>query len=206
MTSTDSTVVALKPSAHKSPSQIHWQQRRHALDRFLAGVERQAFHRARMAVGNVDDALEIVQEAMLKLTRSYSEKPEAQWPLLFQRVLQNSITDFHRRKSVRSRVLSWVSFRQDDPDEELPLQEMELPDPAGRSPLENLLANIATQELQKALEALPLQQQQVFLLRHWDGFSTAEAAYALSCSEGTIKTQLSRALNRLRRTLKEVAP
>lgn len=204
MTTGDSTVVALKPTGQGPPPETQWQQRRQALDRFLTGVERQAFHRARLAVGNVDDALEIVQEAMLKLTRSYSDKPQGQWPLLFQRVLQNSITDFHRRKSVRSRVLSWVRFRHEDPEEET--EEMDLPDPAGRTPLEQLLSRIATEELQKALEALPLRQQQVFLLRFWDGYSTAEAAYAMSCGEGSVKTQLSRALNRLRDVLEDVAP
>lgn len=180
-------------------------QRRAALNEFLAGVERRAFRKARLAVGNDDDALELVQEAMLKLTRSYSEAPEADWPLIFQRILQNAITDFHRRRNVRSRVLSWVRFRRDG-DESEDDMEVEFPDPAGRSPLDQLLSRIATEQLLRALEALPVRQQQAFVLRFWDGLGTTETAYAMSCTEGSVKTHLSRALGSLRETLEEFAP
>ncbi|MDX1587442.1 MAG: RNA polymerase sigma factor [Oleiphilaceae bacterium] len=202
MTQRDSTVVSLdkaRQTPPPPPPERLGEERRRALDRFLATVERQAFQRARMAVGNVEDALEVVQEAMLKLSRRYSDKPEEEWPLLFQRVLQNCITDFHRRRNVRSRVLSWIRLGPDEPQEAE--EEMQVADPSGRSPLENLLSGIATEKLLGALEQLPVKQQQAFLLRHWDGYSTTEAAYALSCSEGSVKTHLSRALKSLRHTL-----
>lgn len=176
---------------------------RPALERFLAGIERRAFRQAQLAVGNVDDALELVQEAMLQLVQHYGDKPEAEWPLLFQRVLQNRINDFHRRQSVRRRVLSWLRPANEDDDEDALAQ---LPDPAGRTPLETLLAQVATERLLAALAALPLRQQQAFLLRVWDGFDTAETAFAMECSEGSVKTHFSRALQRLRELLEDYAP
>lgn len=201
MTTPQATVTEIRPDAARNGSEA----RREALNQFLAGVERRAFRKVRLAVGNDDDALELVQDAMLKLTRSYSDQPEAEWPLIFQRILQNVITDFHRRQNVRSRVLSWVRFRRDE-DESEDDMEVDFPDPAGRSPLENLLSRIATEQLLQALERLPVRQQQAFVLRFWDGLDTAETAYAMSCTEGSVKTHLSRALGSLRETLEEFAP
>lgn len=184
------------------------QGRQAALERFLAEVERRAFRQAQLAVGNVDDALELVQEAMLRLVQAYAERPEAEWPLLFQRVLQNRIADHYRRSSVRRRVFAWWrGDRHDDDDDESSADAVaELADPHGRTPLETLLARSATDQLLEALATLPLRQRQAFLLRVWDGFDTAQAAYAMECSEGSVKTHLSRALQRLRGALEEYAP
>lgn len=203
MTAPETTVTALRPGKEGGEAGIA--QQRAALDRFLAGVERQAFRKARLAVSNDEDALELVQDAMLKLTQSYGSRGEEEWPLLFQRILQNAITDFHRRQNVRGRILSWVKFRRDE-DEEDDDMEVTFPDPAGRSPLETLMSRVATEQLLQELERLPVRQQQAFLLRFWDGLSTADAAYAMSCTEGSVKTHLSRALGSLRERLEEFAP
>ena len=69
---------------------------------FLAEVERRAFKQAMFAVRDEDAALDIVQDAMLKLTEKYAEKPAAELPMLFQRILQNTIHDHFRRQKVRS--------------------------------------------------------------------------------------------------------
>ncbi len=203
MTAPETTVTAFRAGEAEAGGSTGHQ--RAALERFLAGVERQAFRKARLAVSNDDDALELVQDAMLKLAQGYAGRNETEWPLLFQRILQNAITDFHRRQNVRSRVLTWVRFRRDE-DEEDDNMEVTFPDPAGRSPLETLLSRVATEQLLQELERLPVRQQQAFLLRFWDGLSTADTAYAMSCSEGSVKTHLSRALGSLRETLEEYVP
>lgn len=59
---------------------------------------------ARAAVKNSDDSLDIVQDAMFTLARKYAHKPETQWRPLFHRILQNRITDWHRRNLVRKRL------------------------------------------------------------------------------------------------------
>lgn len=176
--------------------------RRTPLERFLAASERRAFRQAQLAVGNVDDALELVQEAMLRLVQGYAERPQAEWPLLFARILQTRITDFHRRQGVRRRVLTWLR-RTDDEEDDGEDAVAELPDPAGRTPLEVLLARVATERLLEALGGLPLRQRQAVLLRLWDGFDTQQTAFAMECSEGSVKTHLSRGLNRLREALED---
>lgn len=204
MSARDAAVVNLDNARAVRRSAQH-REHEEALNRFLAENERRAYQRTRLAVGNTEDALDIVQDAMLKLTRQYRDKQPGEWPLLFQRVLQSTITDFYRRQSVRQRVLSWVRLRPEHEDED-DGPEPDHPDPGGRTPLEELMTRVATEQLLATLEQLPVRQQQVFILRMWDGYSTAEAAYAMSCGEGSVKTHLSRALRTLRDQLEEHAP
>jgi RNA polymerase sigma-70 factor (ECF subfamily) len=172
---------------------------RAALDRFLRDVERRALRMAELSCGSREDALELVQEAMLGFVRSYRAKPAEEWPLLFWRVLDSRITDHHRRRQVRSRWLGWLGPRADEDDEEDPIAR--LPDPAEPGPLSRLSDFDAMRALESALRALPRRQRQAFLLRVWEGLDVAQTAQAMSLSEGSVKTHLFRALQNLRARL-----
>lgn len=168
------------------------------LDSFLAGVERRAFRMARISTGDSDAALDIVQDAMLRLVRSYRGRHAEEWPPLFYRILGNAITDWHRQQRQSGRIFDrWFGSSADDSDE--PMDS--LPGPAGQQPdqLVDIGQNLAAVEA--AINALSLRQQQAFMLRCWQGFSTAEAAAAMGCTEGTVKTLYSRALHSLRARL-----
>jgi len=172
------------------------QQRK--LDRFLAGVEKRAYRMAVLATGNRDDAFDIVQDAMLKLVENYGGKPESDLAPLFFTILQSRIRDWYRRSSVRNRLRSWLG--SDDEDESAD-QLDQLPDPASRTPEELLAVRGGMQALEAALAKLPLRQQQVFLLRAWEGLDTRQTALAMKCAEGSVKTHYSRALATLREKL-----
>src|SRR5450755_4887771 len=88
------------------------------LDKFLAEIERRAFRMAQVALRDADDALDVVQDAMLKLTRSYASRPSAEWRPLFYRILKNGIRDLQRRRTVRKRVMTWLPGPKEDPDNE----------------------------------------------------------------------------------------
>ncbi len=164
---------------------------------FLAGVEQRAYRMALVAVRHRDDALDIVQESMLQLVRRYSERPEAEWAPLFFRILQRCITDRHRRQR-------WARlFGAAPPDDEDWLASLV---DASADPAEALQRQRALERLLQALSALPLRQQQVFLLRHWQGLDVRDTALAMGCGEGSVKTHLSRALAALREQLKEEWP
>lgn len=164
-----------------------------ALDRFLAGVERRAFRMAKLATGNVEDALELVQEAMLKLAQHYGRRNEQEWGPLFHRILQSRIRDWYRRSRVRNRWRVWLGGEE---DEENPLDN--LADTSSAGPAELVAGERAMGALDQALQKLPLRQQQAFLLRTWEGFDIAETAHAMGCSEGSVKTHYSRAVHTLR--------
>ena len=174
------------------------QSLRLALDRFLRDVERRALRMAELSCGSREDALEQVQEAMLGFVRAYAARPAAEWNLLFWRVLDSRLTDFHRRRRARSRWIPWSGAR-DDEDEEDPITR--LPDPAEPGPLARSSDQEAMRALESALRALPLRQRQAFLLRVWEGFDVAQTASAMGLSEGSVKTHLFRALQRLRARL-----
>jgi RNA polymerase sigma-70 factor (ECF subfamily) len=173
------------------------------LERFLAGVERRAFRHAQAALRDRDEALDVVQGAMIRLARSYGSRPGEEWPRLFHRILVNGIRDAQRRRTVRSRLFAFLPQRRDDDrDDETDLVER-IPD-GGPDPERRLMADQAMQRLEDALAGLPARQQEAFLLRCLQGMDVGEAADAMGCSEGSVKTHYFRALQALRAKLGEV--
>jgi RNA polymerase sigma-70 factor (ECF subfamily) len=172
------------------------------LDRFLASVERRAFVAARIATGSTEDALDIVQEAMLGLAQRYAGRPAPEWGPLFQTILQSRIRDWYRRTRVRNRLRVWIGG--DDEDAADPVGE--LPDRAEPGPEQRIGRSRAMDLLEQALHRLPLRQQQAFMLRAWEGLDTRATARAMGCSEGSVKTHYSRACEALRKALKDHEP
>lgn len=162
------------------------------LDGFLAGVERRAFRLAELALGHREDALDAVQDAMLKLLR-YRDRPADEWTPLFWSILRRQLTDRHRRNAVRRRVLAWFGRAETAGEDLLELRPDPHQDPARRH-----LDAQSWQALGKALRKLPRRQRECFLLRELQGLSVAQTARAMGCSDGSVKTHLSRANSALR--------
>ena len=173
------------------------------LDRFLASVERRAFRIAQMTVRDRDDALDIVQDAMLKLARSYGRRPSDEWRPLFYRILYNGIRDWQRRRTVRSRIFAFLpgSRRDDDDGQDDPLERIS---DGGPDATRRLMADEAMERLEQALESLPARQREAFTLRCLEGMDVAETATAMGCTAGSVKTHYFRALQTLRAQLGEV--
>ncbi|MGV6807289.1 MAG: RNA polymerase sigma factor [bacterium] len=172
------------------------------LNQFFAGVEKRAFRMAMVSVGNREDALDVVQDAMLQLVRKYSNRPEHEWPPLFYRILHNKMMDVHRKRKVRDRFSGWIGYSRDD-DEQQPDPIENSPGPAYENPEVRHRDSQTLEALEKAIGKLPPRQQQAFMLRCWEGFNTAETAATMKCTEGSVKTHYSRALNSLRAELGE---
>jgi RNA polymerase sigma-70 factor (ECF subfamily) len=158
---------------------------------------------AALAVGNEDDALDIIQDAMLAFVRKYASHPEEQWAPLFYRVMQSRVTDWHRRSTVRNRLRSFFGWG-DSTDDEDPLEQLE--DRHALPADQKIAGDQLAVSLEAALKALPLRQQQAFLLRAWEGLDTRQTATAMGCSQGSVKTHYSRALHALRDSLEEFRP
>lgn len=180
------------------------QARRQELDRFLTGAEQRAYRLALIATRNREDALDIVQEAMLRLVRRYADRPSTEWGPLFQRIMQSTIRDGYRRSQVRNR---WRQFfgkgaSNDEIAAEAKEDPLETRFASNELEPDAWLANWQAMEaLDVALHQLPLRQQQVFLLRQWEGLSVSETATAMGCGEGSVKTHYSRAVRALRKKL-----
>ncbi|KJS08380.1 MAG: hypothetical protein VR73_05805 [Gammaproteobacteria bacterium BRH_c0] len=173
-----------------------------SLNEFLAAVERRAFLMARVSLGNQDDAMDTVQDAMLVMVRKYSHKPVGEWRPLFFKILQNRILDVHRHRKVRNRFTGWLTgFNSDAQDE--PDLFQQVADVASNNPAHQVEQGQSMEALSAAIAALPLRQQQAFMLRCWEGLSTADTAASMKCSEGSVKTHYFRALQSLKEALKE---
>ena len=175
-------------------------RRRLAAERFLAGVEQRAFRMAVIATRQRDEALDIVQDTMLAWVSHYLGHPQDDWKPLFYKVLQNRIRDWRRRNMVRRRVMTWLGRGGDDGQGTLDGLAV-IADPGAADPAGTLAHRQTLERLLRAVERLPLRQQQAFLLRSWEGLDVAETALAMGCSEGSVKTHLSRAMSSLRASL-----
>lgn len=173
-----------------------------SLDNFLSTVERRAFLMAKVALGNEEDALDTVQDSMLMLVKKYSHKSEDEWRLLFFRILNNRIRDVIRRRTVRNRFTGWLGGIGKDVEEEYdPFQHVA--DNPANDPRRYLERYRSMEKLDGALQDLPPRQLEAFMLRCWEGLSTAEAASVMKCSEGSVKTHYFRALNTLQQKLED---
>lgn len=175
-------------------------QREAKLNRFFVEVEKRALRIAEISIRDRDEALDLVQDAMVKLARNYADKPTDEWTPLFYRILQNRIRDWQRRQAVRGRVMVWFGRGNEDNDYD-PVATA--PDPAGRTPDEQLQSQEAMESLEVALGNLPARQREAFMLRTFEGMDVAGTATAMGCSTGSVKTHYSRAVHSLRETLGE---
>lgn len=152
------------------------------------------------AVRDEDAALDIVQDAMLKLAEKYADRPPEELPLVFQRILQNTIHDHFRRGKVRSTwtvLLSALGGGRDDRDDDYdPLETLEGNAESGAAvnPADQLAQKQVMAAIEDALARLPARQREAFLLRYWEEFDVAETAAVMGCSEGSVKTHCSRAV------------
>lgn len=173
------------------------------LNAFLAGVERRACRMAQVAVRDRDEALDIVQGAMMRLARSYASRPATEWKPIFYRILWNGIHDWQRRRAVRARIFAPLPGQRpddgDDTEDPLSLVADPGPDPSTRAATDEALCR-----LESAFSALPARQKQAFAMRCLEGLGVAETATAMGCSEGSVKTHYFRALQALRAQLGEV--
>lgn len=180
---------------------------RQELSDFLASVERRAFRHAEFAVRDEDQALDLVQDAMFRLVEKYHQRPAAELPLLFQRILRNAITDHFRRQKVRNlwtTLLSSLSGTGDDDDERDVLEALEAESGAGSMPsgAEQLERAQLIAIIDEELSRLPARQREAFLLRYWEEMDVAETAAIMGCSEGSVKTHCSRASHTLAAALR----
>ncbi|MDE1948903.1 MAG: RNA polymerase sigma factor [Burkholderiales bacterium] len=176
------------------------------LSDFLKSVEKRAFKRAAYAVRDEDAALDIVQDTMIRLAEKYADRPAAELPLLFQRILSNATMDWFRRQKVRNAVVQNLSdFESDGEDGEFDLLETlhALEDTLGT---ESAADAVSRDQILRVIDSevglLPARQREAFLLRYWEEFDVAETAAVMGCSEGSVKTHCSRAVHALAAALR----
>lgn len=169
-----------------------------SLPAFLAGIERRAFRHTEIALRHREDALDAVQDAMLKLVQCYADKPSTEWSPLFWSVLRSRITDIRRRRRVRSVLVGWMGSSNDE--DEGPVWEPVDPAPG---PAHLHSDRESYRALAAALHALPRRQREAYQFRVLEGLDVADTARAMGCSEGSVKTHTSRAMDALRRQLED---
>jgi RNA polymerase sigma-70 factor (ECF subfamily) len=188
----------LKPETHLLATEQE-------LSDFLKSVEKRAFKRSVYHVRDEDAALDIVQDSMIKLSVHYADKPAAELPMLFQRILQNTTLDWFRRQKTHRALFSNMSdFEKPGEDGEFDLLEtlesLDASDGTESAEMQVSRGQIL-QEIDEAVKTLPTRQREAFLMRYWEEMDVAETAAAMGCSEGSVKTHCSRAVQALSKLL-----
>ncbi len=185
------TFVALSDTREDDCMQ---QSRMAELNAFFCAHEKKAYHVTFLSTRNREDALDIVQDVMCRFVQKYASKPSEEWRPLFYRMLHNKTMDHHRR----NKWLKWTPWSQATSTEAMP--ELQAP---GDTPDQWLQQQGQIERLESALSALPARQREAFLLRNWEGLSVQQTAFAMRCSEGSVKTHVSRALEKLTHCLEK---
>ena len=194
-------------SSDLKPAQERNLASRSELSSFLEGAERRAFKQAVFAVRDEEAALDIVQDAMLRLAESYGDRDAAELAPLFQRILQNAIRDWYRRQKVRSlwtTLLSSLAPGRGEDEDHDPLETLQASGDSNpeETPAERLERSQVVEILEKEISKLPARQREAFLMRYWEELDVAETAKAMGCSEGSVKTHCSRAAHALATALR----
>jgi RNA polymerase sigma-70 factor (ECF subfamily) len=198
--------ATMRANRASRPPPEHALASRKELSDFLASVERRAFKQCVFSVQDEETALDIVQDAMMKLAEKYADRPAPELPLLFQRILQNGIRDHFRRGKVRSTwttLLSNLGLGGEDEDAD-PLETLDVDVDANlpASPADQLEQSQVMAAIEEAVQALPERQREAFMLRYWEELDVGETARVMGCSEGSVKTHCSRATHALAKILK----
>ena len=176
------------------------------LSDFLKSVEKRAFKRVSYAVRDDDAALDIVQDAMIRLAERYAERPMEELPLIFQRILSNATMDWFRRQKVKTALFkNFSDFEPADAGDDFDILEA-LALPAGEGMFVDAADALSRSQqlllIEAAIGELPARQREAFLLRYWEELNVADTALAMGCSEGSVKTHCSRAVHALAQALK----
>lgn len=178
------------PARHSPLSIEHW----------VKDIGRRAAIMAQAAVRDREVAQDIVQDSLLAFISRYADKPALEWTPLFYTILRSQIMDWKRRQARRSKWLGWLKPADDDEEGDAFAQiatQVDI-DPA------TLLANATDIELvQQVLAELPERQQQAFLLRIWEELDISTTARIMQCSESSVKTHYTRALQTMRSHLQQ---
>ena len=176
------------------------------LSDFLKSVEKRAFKRSVYHVRNEEAALDIVQDSMMKLAEHYGDKPAGELPMLFQRILSNCTLDWFRRQKTRNALFSNLGdFDGPDDDGNFDILEtLQVDDDSQRTESAEDATGRAQilGQIEAQIQELPLRQRQAFLMRYWEDMDVAETAAAMGCSEGSVKTHCSRAVQALSKALR----
>ena len=170
------------------------------IDNFLRKVQVRALRITMIHIRDLEESRDIVQDAMISLATKYANRPSIELPPLFYRILFNKIKDWHRKNTIRRKVISFFNFSGDDGDE---IDMIESFGNESLSPVKVKQSEELATIIQDGLEKLPDRQKEAFILRNFEGMSVKDTSIAMRCSEGSVKTHYFRAMKKLKSILDE---
>ncbi|MFG2977319.1 SigE family RNA polymerase sigma factor [Streptomyces sp. NPDC048331] len=152
----------------------------HDFEAFARAGQRKLYRTAYLLCGDADAARDLTQTTLAKLFQHWRRVSAAEYPDAYARTVLTRTFLAERRRRLRDLL---AHTRADPPTR-----------PEHADLRVTLLA---------ALAELPPRARAMVVLRYWEDLSVETVAELLRCSEGTVKSQCSRALTKLRARLGE---
>jgi RNA polymerase sigma-70 factor (ECF subfamily) len=169
-----------------------------SFEALIQPYQKKAFNIAYRMLGNVEDASDVTQEALIKIFKSLDNyQGKSSFSTWVYSIVNNTCIDYIR-KNKKSNIVYL--------DQEIQTKEgsykMEISDEM--STPEYLFEKLETQKMvQDAINQLTSDHREIIVLRDINGFSYQEIADMLNCSEGTVKSRINRARGNLKLLLEK---
>jgi RNA polymerase sigma-70 factor (ECF subfamily) len=149
-------------------------------------------------VNDVEDTRDIYQEVFLKAYQSIAKfRFASEFYTWLYRIAVNTCINFRKRKTIiqHDSLDNYLDANNDNWQIHKTSEN--------RNPEELLINKELSEQIQKSIDGLSAKQKSVFVLKHYQGYKLSEIAVIMSCSEGTIKNYMFRAVQKLKGSLKE---
>ena len=114
------------------------------------------------------------------------------------------LNDFHRKRSLLGRFFVEVDGDLEHIDNQNHISQSMVNNFSSNNPDMLMDREKRISLLMSSIALLPNRQQQAFIFRYLEGYSTNQTALSMNCSKGSVKTHLSRANQKLKFLLKDI--
>lgn len=169
-----------------------------SFERLIAEHQKKVFNIAYRMLGNLEDANDVAQEALVKAYRGIEKfKGKSSFSTWLYAIVNNACIDFIRKNRKVNMIYLDREYETEEGTYKIQLNNNE-------DTPEQLFEKKEVQKLvHESINELGYNHRKVIILRDIEYFSYKEIAQILSCSEGTVKSRISRARNNLKAIIKE---
>ena len=166
-----------------------------AMDELIKKYQKRVFNMIYGQCMNYDTAWDVSQETFIKAIKYIGNfrQESTFWTYLY-RIAMNAFYDAKRREKVRGRVANFSEMSDEESKRSFEVKDM-------LNIEEDFDRKMAKERVMAALDELTDVQKEVFVLKNTEQLKIREISAMLKISEGTVKSHLNRAMEKIKASL-----